>query len=80
MLRVLREWVLARPAPASPLARACALRLLCRVPGLVEEGAGSSRVNAHVNVCMAHLLICMPMLCTGQLTASTWLALHSSAN
>ena len=30
MLRVLREWGLARSAPASSLARACALHLLCR--------------------------------------------------
>ena len=29
MLDVLREWVLGRSAPASPLARACALHLLC---------------------------------------------------
>ena len=36
MLRVLREWVLARSAPASPLARACALHLLCR--GFHEAG------------------------------------------
>ena len=33
MLRVLREWILARSAPASPLARACALHLLCRDAG-----------------------------------------------
>ena len=33
MVRVLREWVLARSAPASPLARACALHLLCRDAG-----------------------------------------------
>ena len=30
VVRVLREWFLARSAPASPLARACALHLLCR--------------------------------------------------
>ena len=34
MLRVLREWVLARSAPASPLAHACALHLLCRDAGM----------------------------------------------
>jgi len=28
---VLREWALARSAPASPLARACAVHLPCRV-------------------------------------------------
>ena len=33
VVRVLREWVLARSAPASPLARACALHLLCRDAG-----------------------------------------------
>ena len=36
MLRVLREWVLARSAPASPLARACALHLLCRDAGFLH--------------------------------------------
>ena len=36
MLRVLREWVLARSAPASPLARACALHLLCRDAGSLK--------------------------------------------
>ena len=38
MLRVLREWVLARSAPASPLARACALHLLCRDDGVAGLG------------------------------------------
>ena len=33
VLRVLREWVLARSAPASPFARVCALHLLCRDAG-----------------------------------------------
>ena len=37
MLRVLREWVLARSAPASPLARACALHLLCRDAGFLHD-------------------------------------------
>ena len=37
MLRVLREWVLARSAPASPLARACALHLLCRDAGVLHD-------------------------------------------
>ena len=37
MVRVLREWVLARSAPASPLARACALHLLCRDAGFLHD-------------------------------------------
>ena len=37
MLRVLREWGLARSAPASPLARACALHLLCRDAGFLHD-------------------------------------------
>ena len=37
VLRVLREWVLARSAPASPLARACALHLLCRDAGFLHD-------------------------------------------
>ena len=37
MLRVLREWVLAHSAPASPLARACALHLLCRDAGVLHD-------------------------------------------
>ena len=37
MLRVLCEWVLARSAPASPLARACALHLLCRDAGFLHD-------------------------------------------
>ena len=37
MLRVLREWDLTRPAPARPLARACALHLLCRDAGLLHD-------------------------------------------
>ena len=36
-VRVLREWVLARSAPASPLARACALHLLCRDAGFQHD-------------------------------------------
>jgi hypothetical protein len=36
VVRVLREWVLARSAPASPLARACALHLLCRDAGVLQ--------------------------------------------
>ena len=35
-VRVLREWRLARSAPASPLARACALHLLCQDAGWVS--------------------------------------------
>merc|ERR1711924_143653 len=38
VVRVLREWVLARSAPASPLARACALHLLCRDAGFLHDG------------------------------------------
>ena len=43
-VRVLREWVLARSAPASPLARACALHLLCWDAGICKcrEGAGQA--------------------------------------
>ena len=37
VLRVLREWILARSAPASPLARACALHLLCRDAGFLHD-------------------------------------------
>ena len=37
MLRVLREWALARSAPASPLARACVLHLLCRDAGFLHD-------------------------------------------
>ena len=37
VVRVLREWVLARSAPASPLARACALHLLCRDAGVLHD-------------------------------------------
>jgi hypothetical protein len=36
VLRVLREWVLASSAPASPLARACALHLKCRDAGFLQ--------------------------------------------
>ena len=36
-VRVLREWVLARSAPASPLARVCALHLLCRDAGFLHD-------------------------------------------
>ena len=42
-VRVLREWVLARSAPASPLARACALHLLCRCAGFMMPGEGDGR-------------------------------------
>ena len=37
VLRVLREWDLARSAPASPLARVCALHLLCRDAGFLHD-------------------------------------------
>jgi hypothetical protein len=37
VVRVLREWDLARSAPASPLSRACALHLLCRDAGLLHD-------------------------------------------
>ena len=37
VLRVLREWGLARFALVSPLARACALHLLCRDAGILHD-------------------------------------------
>ena len=60
MLRVLREWVLARSAPASPLARACALHLLCRDAGFLHD-AGMVLL-AGLRVCLMVLLaafVCM---------------------
>ena len=56
MLRVLREWVLARSAPSSPLARACALHLLCRDAGFLHD-AGMI-VLAGLGVCSVVVLAC----------------------
>ena len=36
-MRVPREWILTRSAPASSLARACALHLLCRDAGFLHD-------------------------------------------
>ena len=57
MLRVLREWVLARSAPASPLARACALHLLCRDDGSLHD-AGMI-VLAGLGACTVVVLVGM---------------------
>ena len=54
-VRVLREWVLARFAPTSPLARACALHLLCRDAGFLHD-AGMV-VLAGLCVCFVVLLV-----------------------
>ena len=60
MLRVLREWVLARSAPASLLARACPLHLLCRDAGFLHDagmmvvGAGRVGLNGDDAVGCAH--------------------------
>ena len=55
VLRVLREWVLARSAPASPLARACVLHLLCRDAGFLH---GARRtVMARLRVQLVLLLV-----------------------
>ena len=55
MVRVLREWVLARTAPASPLARACVLHLLCRDAGFLH---GARRtVMARLRVQLVLLLV-----------------------
>ena len=68
MLRVLLEWVLARSAPASPLARACALHLLCRDAGVLDD-AGI--------VCWPGCsLWCFLWLCVCACSA-TWVLTHS---
>ena len=54
MLRVLCEWVLARSAPASPLARACALHLLCRDAGVLHDAG--MMVLARLGVCLVVML------------------------
>ena len=56
MLRVLREWVLARSAPASSLARACALHLMCRDAGFLHD-AGVVRLHAGLHVRSVVLLV-----------------------
>ena len=48
VLRVLREWGLARFAPASPLARACELHLLCRDAGFVHDAGMKVMAGVHV--------------------------------
>ena len=57
VVRVLREWGLARSAPSSPLARACALHLLCRDAGFVHD-AGTT-VMAGLRVRSGVLLVCL---------------------
>ena len=57
VLRVLREWVLARSAPSSPLARACALHLLCRDAGFLHD-AGMVLL-AGLDACLVLLLVAM---------------------
>ena len=54
MVRVLREWDLARSDPASPLARACALHLLCRDAGFLHDAG--MMVLAGLRVCSMLLL------------------------
>ena len=57
VLRVLREWVLARSSPASPLARACALHLLCQDAGFLHDAG--MMVVAGLCVCFVILLAAM---------------------
>ena len=60
MLRVLREWVLARSAPASPLARACALHLLCwdaGMPGAEMECPGHAPWSVLFAACARTLVL-----------------------
>ena len=60
MLRVLREWVLARSAPSSPLARVCALHLLCRDAGFLHD-AGRDDGDGWVvcaRCCCLRLCVC----------------------
>ena len=76
MLRVLDEWVLARSAPASPLARACALHLLCRDAGFLHDagmmmlaglGVGSMLLLAAVRVrvsTMGDWFVALPLFCS----------------
>ena len=54
VVRVLREWCLARSAPASPLAHACALHLLCRDAGFLHDAG--MMVLAWLGVCSVMLL------------------------
>ena len=55
MLRVLREWVLVRSAPASPLARVCALHLLCRDVRILHDAG--MMVLARMRVCFVVLVV-----------------------
>jgi hypothetical protein len=54
VFRVLREWDLAHSAPSSPLARACALHLLCRDAGFCRDAG--MMVLAGLGVCSVILL------------------------
>ena len=56
VLRVLREWVLARSAPASPLARACALHLLCRDARFLHDAG----MVVLAGLCMCSALLLWP--------------------
>ena len=59
MLRVLREWVLARSAPASPLARACALHLLCRDAGFLHDAG----MMVLAGLCVRSVLLLAAVVC-----------------
>ena len=62
MVRVLREWVLARSDPASPLARACALHLLCRDAGFLHDAG--VKVMAGLRVLLgAAACVCAHAVC-----------------
>ena len=71
-VRVLREWVLARSAPASPLARASALHLLCRDAGFIMPGWHDGQAGCVLDAVAACIcgcarvvrvgLACMPAL------------------
>merc|ERR1711998_173670 len=72
---VLREWVLARSAPASPLARACALHLMCRDAGL-QHDAGMmvmARLGAlsHVQRCFLWASCTVCLICERILACSS---------
>ena len=75
MLRVLREWVLARSAPANPLARSCVLHLLCQDAGLLYDagrkvmaGAGCALGGAACVLAVRARVHCKLALCRAPLS------------